>query len=84
MSNSDTLGQALDHEKSSDQKKLCTNRLLNLTKHECIELLQGHDAGINHEDKLAMNALCAERVNNLQPVLPWKDLKLDHKVNPNW
>lgn len=84
MSNADTLGNALDQNDSSDQKKLCTNRLLNLTKDECIELLQGHDAGINHEDKVAFNELCMERVNNVQSVLPWKDLKLDSKVHPNW
>lgn len=84
MKEKETLGQALDTEGSEDQKSICTNRLLNLTKSDCIELLQGHDAGINNEDKNAFNSLCKHRVNKTQPVLPWHDLKLHKEVDPNW
>lgn len=84
MKEKETLGHALDNEGSSDQKSLCTNRLLALSKHDCIELLQGHDAGINSEDKAAFNALCKHRVNKVQPLLPWHELKLNAEVDPNW
>lgn len=84
MSENITLGEALKTEGSSDQIDLCTDAILKLSKEDCVSLLQGHDAGLTLDDKKSFNRMCRERVNNTQPVLPWKDVKLDTEVNPNW
>ena len=84
MTEKNTLGYALDKEGSTDQISLCTDSILKLSKEACVSLFQGHDAGLTIDDKKSFNRMCKERVNNTQPVLPWKDVKLDTEVDPNW
>ncbi|WP_235296170.1 hypothetical protein [Portibacter marinus] len=84
MSTNQTLGQALEKEGSEDQKSICTEAALNLTKSECVDILENHDVGLRRADKESLMRLVRFRVNKVMPILPWKDVKIGEEVNPNW
>lgn len=84
MSKNENLGQALDASGNDDQKSICTEKVLSLSKAQCSQLIAGHDAGLSRDDKSAFNKLIATRVNNVQSMLPWDDVKMDAEVPPNW
>lgn len=84
MSKNETLGQALEKEGNEDQKAILTKAALSLTKSECVDLLEGHDVGLRREDKESINRLVRLRINNVQTILPWKDVKFGDAVSSNW
>lgn len=84
MSKDQTLGEALDAVGHGDQKSLATDTVLNLTKDNCSKLLSGEDVGLSDYDKKSFNKLIKQRVNNGQPILPYKNLKVGGDMDPNW
>lgn len=82
MPTNQTLGQALELEGSHDQKAILTQHALNLTKDQCIELLEGHDVGLKREDKESLLRLVKLRINKQMSLFPWEDVKLSD-VDPN-
>ena len=84
MSASQTLGQALENEGNKDQKSILTDHALNLTKAQCMDILESQDVGLQREDKESFMRLVRHRINKVDPMLPWKDVKLGDEVHPNW
>ena len=85
MSTNETLGQALENEGSGDQKSLCTDKVLSLTKEECAQIVAGKDGGLSGDDRSSFNRLVMTRINKKQGMTPWADVKLDEgEVDQNW
>ena len=84
MSSNETLGQALENAGDKDQASLCSDAVLALTKDQCASLLEGHEVGLTREDRASFNKLVKTRVNNVQSMLPWSDVKMSDEVDPNW
>ena len=84
MPSNETLGHALEKDGNKDQKAILTEAALALTKSECVDLIEGHDVGLRREDKESINRLIKLRINNVQSILPWKDVKFGDAVSNNW
>lgn len=84
MAKVENIGTALKKEGSEEQLKICSKAVKSLTKAKCKRLLEGHDVGLNSNDKASFNKLCKTRINQGQGLLPFSNLKLKHEVDPNW
>ena len=79
-----TLGDALRHEGNEEQARMCSDELLSMNGDQLAAALEGQDVGLSDEGKESFRKLCSARINNVQNVLPYEDVKLSSDAHPNW